>query len=117
MFSSVNPRCMYASCVRQRLASGCLNSERCEGVPHALYGTAMCVLCLPSLHEAHTPGFRTQLRVTTSHSTGGGPTSCVHYPGGDFQVDYHLGLWLSGVVKDRIWLSSDLHLDVHLHRL
>ena len=47
------------------------------------------------------PGFRTQLHVTTSLSTGGGPVSCVQLSEGGFQVVYPLGLWSrsSGVVK------------------
>ena len=51
--------------------------------------------------SACPPGFRTQLHVTTSLSTGGGPVSCVQLPEGGFQVVYPLGLWSgsSGVVK------------------
>ena len=47
------------------------------------------------------PGFRTQLHVTTSLSTGGGPVNCVQLSEGGFQVVYPLGLWSrsSGVVK------------------
>ena len=44
---------------------------------------------------------RTQLHVTTSLSTEGGPVSCVQLSEGGFQVVYSLGLWSrsSGVVK------------------
>ena len=47
------------------------------------------------------PGCRTQLHVTTSLSTGGGPVSYVQMSEGMFQVVYPLGLWsrLSGVVQ------------------
>ena len=38
------------------------------------------------------PGFRTQLHVTTSLSTGGGPVSCVHLSEGGFPVVSPLGL-------------------------
>ena len=43
----------------------------------------------------------TQLHVTTSLSTGGGPVSSVQLSEGGFQVVYPLGLWsrFSGVVK------------------
>ena len=37
-------------------------------------------------------GFQTQLHVTTSLSTGGGPVSCVQVSQGGFQVVYPLGL-------------------------
>ena len=52
-------------------------------------------------NSACPPGFRTQLHVTTSLSTGGGPVSCVQLSEGGFQVVYRLGLWSrsSGVVK------------------
>ena len=39
------------------------------------------------------PQVRTQLHVTTSLSTGGGPVSCVQSSEGGFQVVYPLGLW------------------------
>ena len=38
------------------------------------------------------PGFRTQLRVTTSLIRGGGPVSCVQLSEGGFQIVYPLGL-------------------------
>ena len=49
------------------------------------------------------PGVRTQLHVTTSLSTGGGPVSYVQLSEGGFQVVYPLALWsrFSGVVKVR----------------
>ena len=55
------------------------------------------------LDSACPPGFRTQLHVTTSLSTGGGPVSCVPLSEGGFQMVYPLGLWSrsSGVVKVR----------------
>ena len=57
------------------------------------------------LDSACPPGFRTQLHVTTSLSTGGGPVSYVYVQlsEGDFQVVDPLGLWswFSGVVKVR----------------
>ena len=57
----------------------------------------------PRIHKctACPPGFRTQLHVTTSLSTGGGPVSYVQLSEGGFQVVYPLGLWsrFSGVVK------------------
>ena len=51
--------------------------------------------------SACAPGFRTQLHVTTSLSTRGGPVSYVQLSEGGFQVIYPLGLWsrFSGVVK------------------
>ena len=47
------------------------------------------------------PWVSTQLHVTTSLSTGGGPVSCVQLSEGGFRVVYPLGLWSrsSGVVK------------------
>ena len=42
--------------------------------------------------SACAPGFRTQLHVTTSLSTGGGPVSYVQLSEGGFQVVYPLGL-------------------------
>ena len=42
--------------------------------------------------SACAPGFRTQLHVTTSLSTGGGPVSYVQLSEGGFQVFYLLGL-------------------------
>ena len=47
------------------------------------------------------PGFRTQLHVTTSLSTGGGPVTYVQLSERGFQVVYPLSLWsrFSGVVK------------------
>ena len=61
------------------------------------------------------PGFPTQLHVTTTLSTGGGPVSSVQLSEGGFQVVYPLGLWSqsSGVVKvffTWIWLVNCLHL-------
>ena len=51
--------------------------------------------------SARPAGFRTQLHVTTSLSTGGGPMSYVHLSEEGFQVVYLLGLWyrFSGVVQ------------------
>ena len=51
--------------------------------------------------SACPPGFRIQLHLTTSLSTGGGPVSYVQLSEGGFQVVYPLGLWsrFSGVVK------------------
>ena len=53
--------------------------------------------------SARPAGFRTQLHVTTSLSTGGGPVSYVLLSEGGSQVVYPLGLWsrFSGVVKVR----------------
>ena len=53
------------------------------------------------IDSAWPPGFRTQLHVTTSLSTGGGPVSFVQLSEGGFQVVYPLSLWprSSGVVK------------------
>ena len=47
------------------------------------------------------PGFRTQLQVTTSLSTGGGPVICVQLSEAGFQVVHPPGLWsrFSRVVK------------------
>ena len=58
-------------------------------------------LCGLGFDSACPPGFRTQLHVTTSLSTGGGPVSYVQLSEGGFQVVYPLGLWsrFSGVVK------------------
>ena len=51
--------------------------------------------------SACPPGFRTQLHVTTSLSTGGGPVSCMQLSEGGFLVVYTLGSCSrsSGVVK------------------
>ena len=51
--------------------------------------------------SACPPGFRTQLHVTTSLSTGGGPVSYVQLSEGGFQAVCPLALWsrFSGVVK------------------
>ena len=53
--------------------------------------------------SACAPGFRTQVHVTTSLSTGGGPVSCVQLPKGGVQVVCPLALWSRspGVVKVR----------------
>ena len=53
------------------------------------------------IESACPPGFRTQLHVTTSLSTGGGPVSCVQLSEGGVQVVYHLGVWsrTSGLVQ------------------
>ena len=45
------------------------------------------------LDSACPPGFRTQLHVTTSLSTGGGPVSYMQLSEGGFQLVYPLGLW------------------------
>ena len=64
------------------------------------------------------PGFRTQLHVTTSLSTGGGPVSRVQLSEGGFQV-----VWLVVPVLRScqspiwIWLVNYLHLHLHLHLL
>ena len=51
--------------------------------------------------DSACPPFRTQLHVTTSLSTGGGPVSYVQLSEGGFQVVYPPGLWSrsSGDVK------------------
>ena len=57
----------------------------------------------PGFDSACAPGCRTQLHVTTSLRTGGGPVSYMQLSEGGFQVVYPLGLWsrFSGVVKVR----------------
>ena len=62
-----------------------------------------CHLSHIGFDSACPPGFRTQLHVTTSLSTGGGPVSYVQLSEGGFQVVHPLGLWsrFSGVVKVR----------------
>ena len=49
--------------------------------------------CPLGFDSAWPPGFRTQLHVTTSPSTGGGPVSCVQLSERGFQVVYPLDLW------------------------
>ena len=77
----------------------------CRGTAGSSGGRKVKACSLEGLGSdpARPPGFQTQLHVTTSLSTGGGPVSYVQLSEGGFQVVYPLGLWsrFSGVVKIR----------------